>query len=234
MEKRAIILAGGLGTRLKPYTISLPKPLVPIRNKPILDIVLKQLASNGFQHVTVAVNHQADIIQAYFKDGEKWGLKIDYSLESKPLGTMGPLKLIQDLPDNFIVMNGDLLTDLNFREFFEQHCNTQSLFTISSFQRKEKIDFGVLDVNDLGQLVGFREKPKMEFNCSMGIYAARKSILDYIPENEFFGFDQLMSKLLQYQKPIQVRLHNGYWLDIGRPEDYEKANDEFEKIFSVL
>ena len=123
MEKRAIILAGGLGTRLKPYTISLPKPLVPIHNKPILDIVLRQLSSHGFQRITIAVNHQADIIQAYFKDGKKWGLNIDYSLESKPLGTMGPIKLIEDLPENFIVMNGDLLTDLNFQEFFEQHCN---------------------------------------------------------------------------------------------------------------
>jgi NDP-sugar pyrophosphorylase family protein len=147
---------------------------------------------------------------------------------------MGPIKLIEDLPENFIVMNGDLLTDLNFQEFFEQHCNNQSLFTISAFQRKEKIDFGVLDVSESGHLIGFREKPKMECNCSMGIYAVNKSIMEYIPGNELFGFDQLMSKLLNQQKKVQVRFHKGYWLDIGRPEDYEKANEEFEQFFDAL
>ena len=119
MSKRAIILAGGKGTRLKPYTISLPKPLVPIKDKPILEIIISQLASYGFNHITITINHMADIIKAFFNDGSKWGVKIDYSLEKKPLSTMGPLKLINDLPENFLIMNGDILTDLDFKIFYQ-------------------------------------------------------------------------------------------------------------------
>ena len=111
MNKRAIILSGGKGTRLKPYTYVLPKPLMPIENYPILEIIIRQLSSFGFDHITLAVNHQADIIKAFFQNGEKWGIKIDYSLETQPLGTMGPLKLMKDLPDNFLVMNGDVLSE---------------------------------------------------------------------------------------------------------------------------
>jgi NDP-mannose synthase len=231
MEKRAIILAGGLGTRLRPYTISLPKPLVPIQGKPILDIVIKQLSKSGFNRVTLAVNHQADIIQAYFKDGQKHGVMIDYSLETHPLGTMGPLKLIKDIPADFLLMNGDILTDLDFKKFFDDHCRSNNLFTISAFQRKEKVDFGVLEVESSGALKSFQEKPEMDFLCSMGIYAVSRRILEYIPDNEYYGFDQLMISLLRLQKQVRVLPHQGYWLDIGRPEDYEKANNEYEEIF---
>ena len=148
MSKRAIILAGGKGTRLKPYTITLPKPLVPIGEKPILEIIINKLKKHGFNHITITVNHFADIIKAFFGDGSKWGLKIDYSLEDKPLGTMGPLTLIDDLPENFLIMNGDVLTDLNFDKFYNDHLLRKSNFTVAAHKRLDKVEYGVLHSND--------------------------------------------------------------------------------------
>ena len=130
MSKRAIILAGGKGTRLKPYSIALPKPLVPVGETPILEIIIKQLISYGFDHITLAVNHMADIIEAFFGDGAKWNIKIDYSLEETPLSTMGPLTLIDNLPDNFLIMNGDILTDLDFNRLYKNHVDNGNTFTI--------------------------------------------------------------------------------------------------------
>jgi len=229
MSKRAVILAGGKGTRLKPYTISLPKPLVPIGEKPILEIILNQLKIYGFNHITIAVNHMADIIQAFFGDGSKWGIKIDYTLEMKPLSTMGPLKLISDLPDDFLVMNGDVLTDLNFSKLYEQHIENGNNFTIASIKRTEKIDYGVLNRSDHYKLTKFDEKPSYDFLVSMGIYIVNKKIVSYIPENTFFGFDHLMNLLIIKSEYPSIYEYDGRWLDIGRPDDYEKAAIEMEK-----
>ena len=132
---KAILLAGGKGTRLRPYTVVLPKPLVPVGEFPILEIIVRQLARAGFDRITMAVNHQAELIKAFFGDGSKWSMSIDYSLEDKPLGTMGPLKLIPDLPADFLVMNGDVLTDLNYGAFFDYHIDRKGVFTISSMRR---------------------------------------------------------------------------------------------------
>ncbi len=230
MSKRAIILAGGKGTRLKPYTISLPKPLVPVGDTPILEIIIKQLISHGFNHITITINHMADIIKAFFGDGSKWNIKIDYSLEDKPLSTMGPLKLIKDLPENFLIMNGDVLTDLNFSELYQYHINNKNIYTISSFIRKHKNDYGVLETNNDGYLVDFHEKPITEFNVSMGVYMASKEILHYIPGNQAYGFDHLMLDLIKRGKNAYVKTFDGYWLDIGRPDDYAKACEDIEKI----
>ena len=139
MGKRAIILAGGKGTRLKPYTISLPKPLVPLDETPILEVIIMQLKKAGFDHITLAVNHMSEIIKDFCEDGSKWSIKIDYSLETKPLSTMGPLKLINNLPENFLVMNGDILTNLDFKSFYENHVSEKKIFTISSVQYKSAI-----------------------------------------------------------------------------------------------
>src|SRR5512138_109107 len=136
MEKRAVILAGGRGTRLKPFTVALPKPLVPVGDRPILEIIVQQLISRGFRNLTFAVNHQADIIRAYFGDGEKYRARIDYSLERQPLSTMGPLRLIGDLPDNFLVMNGDVLTDIDYAKLFERHVAERALMTVSAIARE--------------------------------------------------------------------------------------------------
>jgi NDP-sugar pyrophosphorylase family protein len=228
MSKRAVILAGGKGTRLKPYTISLPKPLVPIGEMPIIEMIIRQLVRNGFDYITITVNHMAEIIRAYCGDGSKWGVKIDYSLEDKPLSTMGPLKLIPDLPENFLVMNGDVLTDLDFGSFYEFHVQDRNIFTVSSYKREQKIDYGVLEVGENGKLKNFVEKPTQHYQVSMGVYMANRQILDYIPENQSYGFDHLMLDLIKFNHPALVKLHSGYWLDIGRPDDYEKACNDYE------
>jgi len=226
MTKRAVILAGGKGTRLRPYTVVLPKPLMPIGDYPILEVVIRQLAANGFGHITIAVNHQAELIKAFCGNGSRWNVLLDYSLEHEPLGTMGPLRLISDLPDNFLVMNGDILTDLNFASFYDEHVSTGALFTISSHLRSHKIDYGVLMTGG-GFLSDFQEKPTTSYEVSMGIYMASKGIVDYLPATGAFGFDELMRDLLLAQKQIRVKPFDGYWLDIGRPDDYVLAIDEF-------
>ncbi|HCU07037.1 MAG TPA: nucleoside-diphosphate-sugar pyrophosphorylase [Holosporales bacterium] len=230
MSKRAVILAGGKGTRLKPYTVSLPKPLVPIVDKPILEIIIQQLAKNGFNHITLTINHMAEIIKAFCGDGSKWGVKIDYSLEDIPLSTMGPLKLINDLPENFLVMNGDVLTDLNFSGFYDFHIQKHNLFTISSFQRQYINDYGVLEINQENQLSNFKEKPVYHFEVSMGVYMANRKIIQMIPEGIPFGFDHLMYAMLKSNTKVAVKRHDSYWLDIGRPDDYEKAAQDYNSI----
>lgn len=227
-EKRVIILAGGKGTRLRPYTTVLPKPLMPIGEYPILEVIIKQLHYYKFTHITLAVNHQAELIKTFFGDGSKWGIKIDYSLETKELSTMAPLKLIKDLPEDFLVMNGDILTDLNFDEFYHHHVKNSNLFTISAYQRKIKSEFGVLEFDKNKTLTGFKEKPITKYDVSMGIYMVSKKVLKYIPEDTFYGFDHLMYDLIQDKQKPKVYTFNKYWLDIGRPDDYEIAIEMFE------
>ena len=228
--KRAIILAGGKGTRLRPYTVVLPKPLMPIGEYPILEVIVRQLVHSGFDRITMAVNHQAELVKAFFGDGSKWGIRIDYSLEEEPMGTMGPLRLISDLPDHFMVMNGDILTDLDFAGFYGQHVADNHIFTISSHRRQQVIDYGVLETDGLQSLVGFREKPKTDYEVSMGIYMVSRSVLDFIPENQRYGFDDLMIDLIKADKKVRVKNYDGYWLDIGRPDDYMQAIEQFERM----
>jgi len=230
MSKRAIILAGGKGTRLLPYTVVLPKPLMPIGEFPILEVIVRQLVRQGFDHVTMAVNHQAELIRAFFQDGTRWGVKIDYSLEDKPLSTMAPLRLIRDLPENFMVMNGDILSDLNYSDLFEIHVANNNIFTISACRREQKVDYGVLEMDASNHLSGFREKPSAEYLVSMGVYMASRRIMGFIPEGKSYGFDNLMLDLLAAGKPAAVRKFDGYWLDIGRPDDYVQAIEEFEQM----
>lgn len=222
MSKRAVILAGGKGTRLRPYTISIPKPLVPLGDKPILEVLILKLKANGFNHITISVNYMAEMIKAYFGNGERLGVKIDYSLETIELSTIGPLTLIQDLPDNFLLINGDVLTDLDFNKFYLNHKENNNIFTIAAHKRLEKIDYGVLKSNN-GVLVGFEEKPTYDFLVSMGVYMLNKKVLNFIPKNKFFGFDHLMLAMISLNMNPNIHEHNGYWLDIGRPSDYEKA-----------
>ncbi|MEH2946856.1 sugar phosphate nucleotidyltransferase [Lachnospiraceae bacterium 56-18] len=228
MLKTAVILAGGKGTRLRPYTVAIPKPLVPVAGKPILEIIIIQLAKQGFKRLIITVNHQADIIMAYFGDGRKWGIKIEYSLEDTPLGTMGPIKLVQDLPDYFLVMNGDVLSDIGYADFLERHIKSEKIFSIASFRRTQKNDYGILDVKD-NILIGFREKPEVQFVVSMGIYAVSKKATEYIPADQYFGFDMLMNSFLEKKMEVAIYEHVGYWMDIGRPEDYTKADSDIEE-----
>jgi NDP-sugar pyrophosphorylase family protein len=229
MKKQAVILSGGKGKRLRPYTVVLPKPLMPVGEYPILEVIIRQLALQGFEQITLAVNHQAELIKAFFGDGSKWNIPINYSLEDEPLGTMGPLKLIHSLPEHVLVMNGDILTDLPFGNFFDSHVNNGAAFTICSHERVEKIDYGVLDT-DNGKLTGFREKPVSTYEVSMGIYMVSRQATDKIPANVPYGFDQLMLQLLKEQLPVRVEKYAGLWLDIGRPDDYLEAIEKFDQL----
>ena len=229
ISKRAVLLAGGRGTRLQPYTVVLPKPLMPIGEYPILEVIVRQLARHGFNHITMAVNHQANLIKAFFGDGSQWNVRIDYSLETKPLGTIAPLALIPDLPDHFLLMNGDVLTDLNLRDFWETHVQSERLFTIAAACRKQVADYGVLHT-DGSQLVGFEEKPSTNYMVSMGVYAVAKPILSFIPSSEKYGFDDLMHCMLGRRQAVHVHVHDGYWADIGRPDDYMQAIKDFDAM----
>jgi len=232
---RAIILAGGKGTRLRPYTTLIPKPLVPLGGEySILEIIIMQLSKSGFTHITLAVNHLSQLIMAYFGDGERLGVKIDYSLEEGELSTIGPLTLIDDLPENFLVMNGDILCDLNYKTFFDAHVEAGSRISVSAFRREVKIDFGVLRYDEQGRLNEFQEKPEYDFDVSMGIYCINKSVIDALPRGEKYGFDNLMIDGLAKDEPIDIRPFSGYWLDIGRPDDYEYADENFTELSAKL
>ena len=226
---RAVILAGGLGTRLRPYTVVLPKPLMPIGEYPILEVVVRQLAAQGFRRITMAVNHQAGLIQAFFGDGSKWGIRIDYSLEQKSLGTIAPLALIPDLPQDFLLMNGDVLTDLDFQGLASTHFRHGRLFTISAAVRRHVINYGVLEIGNSSTLCGFQEKPSVEYLVSMGVYVLNCRVLQRVPAGTKFGFDDLMMDMLSAGLPVHVEPYKGYWLDIGRPDDYVQAIEEFDK-----
>lgn len=175
----------------------------------------------------MTVNHQADIIMAYFGNGKRWGIKIEYSLEHKPLGTMGPLKLLHDLPEYFLVMNGDVLSDLKYGEFLQGHIESQQIFSVASYRRILKSDYGVLEI-DNNILVGFKEKPEIPFVVSMGVYSASRKVVEYIPYGQYFGFDMMMSQFLKEKIKVNVFKHAGYWMDIGRPDDYEQAVKDIE------
>ena len=233
---RAVILAGGKGTRLKPYTTLIPKPLLPIGDEmPILELVLRQLKSHGFKHVTISVSHLAHLIMSFF-DHLDLGIKIDYSLEetSNPLSTIAPLTLIDDLPDNFLVMNGDIITDLHFGKFLSHHITTGQEVSVSTYKRDTKIDFGVIDRNEAGEIVGFREKPTYHFEVSMGVYGIRKNVVTALKKGSKYGFDDLMLDGLRENKRYHSVPFNGLWMDLGRGEDYDYCNEHYPEIKAKL
>jgi NDP-sugar pyrophosphorylase family protein len=234
MKKLAVILCGGLGTRLRPYTLTIPKPLLPIGNVSILEIVIRQLKKNGFSEIVLALNYHADMIRNFFQGGEKFGVSITYCEEEKPLGTIGPLTLIKDLPEKFLLLNGDILTDLDFAALFHRHDPSQHLLTVPLSLRNHCVDFGVFELDDQMNLRGFREKPRYSFAVSMGAYAISAQILPLIPKGQLFGFDHLMERVIDEQHPIACYHHKGFWLDIGRHEDYAKAQDEWPQLESIL
>ena len=228
MSRRAVVLAGGKGSRLRPYTVVLPKPLMPIGDYPILEVILRQLAGHGFDHVTLAVNYQAEIVRAFCADGSRWGMKVDYSLETMPLSTIAPLCLIKDLPENFLLMNGDVLTDLSMRKLYDDHVSQKRVFTIAASERMNTVDYGVLHVKE-NRLTGFEEKPTLQYLVSMGVYMLNRSVLDRVPAGQKYGFDDLMLSMLAANKPVYVERYTGYWLDIGRVDDYMRAIEEFDE-----
>ncbi len=233
----AVILAGGQGVRLRPYTTCLPKPLVPIGNTySILEIVLNQLHACGFRSATLAIGHLGALIHAFVGDGSKWEVSIDYAEETSPLGTIGPiLNILDRLPEHFLAMNGDILTDLDYAKLLNHHIQVGAPLTIATYEREIKIDFGVLEEAEFsGDIVSFREKPSIHYSVSMGVYGLSRQTLAAYPKDVPFGFDQLVLDLLERGTPPAGFKFKGYWLDIGRPDDYDRANAEFESLMPIL
>lgn len=230
---RAVVLAGGKGTRLKPYTTLIPKPLVPIGGTySILEILIMQLKKQGFTHVTLAVNHLSNLIMAYFGDGQKYGLEIDYSNEESELSTIGPLTLIADLPENFLVVNGDILSDLDYGALLRSHIQNRNEITVAAVRRSVDIEFGVLETSGDGRLTGFREKPRYEFSVSMGVYALHVNVVKGLQRGQRYGFDNLMADRLSTGRDVMISKFCGLWLDIGRPADYDVANECYEEVLA--
>ncbi|WP_326552381.1 sugar phosphate nucleotidyltransferase [Micromonospora sp. NBC_01813] len=234
-EMHVVIMAGGKGVRLRPYTTALPKPLVPIGDDfAILEIVLHQLAAYGFRTATMAINHHGSLIRAFVGDGTRFGLRVDYAEERTPLSTVGPLFGLRDrLPERFIVMNGDILTNLNYADLLRAHTDSGAPVTVATFRRKVKVDFGVLTVEG-DKVVEFKEKPTLDYRVSMGVYGLTRDTIAPYPTGIEFGFDQLMLDLINHGSPPAAYDFDGYWLDIGRPEDYDEANRSFETLKPIL
>jgi NDP-sugar pyrophosphorylase family protein len=225
---QAVILAGGRGTRLAPYTTVVPKPLIPIGDMPILEVVLRQLRARGFQRVTIAVGYLAGLLQAFFGDGSGLGLEIRYSIEKEPLGTVGPLTLIPDLDETFLVMNGDTLTTLDYAALIAQHKSSGAAATIATHKREVRIDFGVVEAGADDAITDYREKPAFDYRVSMGVYVFERRILDLIEEGRHFDLPDLIKLLLTRGERVASYPFDGYWLDIGRHDDHAQAVEEFE------
>lgn len=224
---KAVILAGGKGTRLAPYTTILPKPLMPIGDMPILEIVLRQLAYHHFDEVFLAVGYLAELLMAYCGDGSKFGLKIQYSREEQPLGTAGPLGLISGLTDTFLVMNGDLLTTLDYQALYRYHRQRGAIATLAAYPREVKIDLGVIEVDDQHWLQNYIEKPSLRYMVSTGVYIFEPQVLEFIAPNRRLDLPELVLRLQENGQRVNVYPFDGYWLDIGRHEDYEIAIEKF-------
>jgi NDP-mannose synthase len=230
---RAVVLAGGKGTRLAPYTSVLPKPLMPIGDRAILEIVLQQLQSHDIVDVTLCVGHLSHLIEAVVGDGSAQGTSVTYVREPHAFGTAGPLRLVEDLDSTFIVMNGDILTTLDYRALLRHHREQKNVVTIAAKKRRIKVDYGVLHVGGnghRGRLRRFVEKPEMTSRVSMGIYVMEPSVLRAIPSSGAFDFPDLIRSLLNDGKPIGVYDFGGLWFDIGRPEDYEQASEAWAAL----
>lgn len=226
MGGRAVILAGGRGTRLAPYTLVFPKPLMPLGETPILEVLLQQLARDGFTDVTLAVGYLSELIQSYFGDGSRLGLSIDYSKEEAPLGTAGPLKLVPGIAEPFLAMNGDILSTLDYGHFLDEHVASGAAASIATYVRTHTIDFGVVETEG-DRLVGYREKPTSEFRVSMGVNAISPRALEMIPADVPFDIPDLMRALVAAGEYVRVVPFDGYWLDIGRHDDFATAQEEF-------
>jgi NDP-sugar pyrophosphorylase family protein len=224
---RAVVLAGGKGTRLRPYTTVFPKPLVPVGDYPILEIVVRQLARQGFDRITLSTGHLAELIQAYFADGDRWGLSIDYVREERPLNTAGALGLIDRPAEDFLVMNGDVLATLDYGAVLGRHSESSAVASVAVTERESTIDFGVAEIGDDGDLVGWREKPSYRFAVSMGVYALSPQTLDLIEPGEALGMPDLLMRIRDHGGRVRCERSDAYWLDIGRVDDYAQAQEDF-------
>jgi NDP-sugar pyrophosphorylase family protein len=234
---RVVLLAGGEGQRLRPYTAVLPKPLMPVGDRPIMDVIVRQLQRAGADRITVATGYLAELIEVFFGDGSKYGIPIDYFREDEPLGTAGALALIDGLDDHFLVMNGDVLTDLDYARLFDDHCQSDAVATIATQKREVEISLGVLqfaDDADPTRLTDYLEKPHIDYQASMGVYCFSPEAVQYIEPGIRLDFPDLILRLVGRRLTVRAWPSTDYWLDIGRHDDYELALDEFDRMRTRL
>jgi NDP-sugar pyrophosphorylase family protein len=224
-----IVLAGGKGTRLAPYTTVLPKPLMPVGDMPVLEILLRRLAQAELRTVHLAVGHLAELIEAFFGDGSRFGIDLRYLREHEPLGTAGPLASLETPSPRLLVMNGDLLTGLDFRELLAAHEASDAAATVAIHRRDVSIDFGVAHL-DGNRIVGFDEKPTHSYHVSMGVYVFEREVVQLVPAGERFDFPDLLQTMLDRRLAVNAHVSDAFWLDIGRHDDYELAVRRFEEL----
>ena len=231
---KAVIQAGGMGTRLRPYTLVLPKPMMPLGNHPIIEVLLKWLRRWDVTEVYITTGYLGHLLNALCGDGSQWGLNIHYSSEQEPMGTIGPLvRLRKELDETFLVLNGDLITDLKLDEFTQYHHDNDAMVTVAVTEKPVKVDFGVIEDNG-GRAVRFREKPATNFQVSMGVYCMEPSVFDLIPDGAPYGFDNLMHAMLKRELPVYVYKHKGLWIDIGQTEDFRVTQEVFLRDYKTL
>ena len=231
---RAIILAGGKGRRLRPYTTVLPKPLMPLGDMPIIEVVLRQLAAFGFDEVTLAVGYLAELMMAYCGDGSKFGLRMRYSKEEEPLGTAGPLALVEGLDETFLVMNGDVLTSLDLAALVQQHRSSGAIATIATHKRQQQINYGIIESDADNRITAYIEKPVHHYQVSMGVYVLEPAVLNRMEPGVYLDLPDLVRGLMVDDQLVLAYPFDGYWLDIGRHDDYEQAVEEFEAMRAAL
>jgi NDP-mannose synthase len=226
---RAVILAGGRGTRLAPYTTVIPKPLLPVGDLPILEIVVRQLVHAGIDHVTLSLGYMSAYFRAFLSQHQSLGrlVKIDFVEEEKPTGTAGSLSSVPGLDSTFLVMNGDILTNLNYRALLDYHASEKAWLTIAAHRKLVKIDLGVLETDPSGLVTNYIEKPTMDYAVSMGIYVYEPQVLEFIAPGEHLDFPDLVLRLLRSGKKVVTFSNDASWLDLGRPEDFYRAADIF-------
>jgi NDP-mannose synthase len=228
---QALIMAGGKGSRLYPYSASLPKPLMPLGDKPVLEILMNQLRAAGITEIILAVNHLRHLLEAFFGDGSRLGVSVTYSFEDRPLGTAGPIGLVLDrLEDDFMLMNGDLLTTLDMGALLADHRNRKADATIGIYQRELQSEFGLLEVDESMRMIGYREKPTYRQLVSMGVYALRRdSVRPFVAPGEHLDMPTLVQSMQLKGGKVFCHRQNCFWLDIGRPEDFAEAQAMVER-----
>lgn len=230
-SNKVILMVGGLGTRLRPLTENTPKPMLKVGNKPILQTIVEKFAEYGYTNIVMCVNYKSYIIQDYFGDGSKFGVSIEYILEEQRMGTAGALSLLKEKPlEPFFVMNGDLLTNVNFEHLHDFHVSNNSMGTMCVREYEFQVPYGVVNIEE-NKILSIEEKPVHKFFVSAGIYMLSPNVLEYIPNNQFYDMPTLFEKLIrEKQNTISFPLRE-YWLDIGRMEEFEKANNEYNDVF---
>jgi len=229
---KAVILAGGLGTRLRPFTEVIPKPLLPLGERSLMEVQIRSLRDQGFTEIYIATNYMSDYVEAFLGDGSKYGVALKFSRESEPLGTCGPLTLLKnELTEPFVLVNGDILTKLDFAQLLDYGSRQVSALTVGTKVVSHPFRFGNVQVDANGHIVEIEEKPDLKFEVLAGIYCMKPAIFKFIPDGEYFGMDTLLKGLLAAKEPVSRFLIEDYWLDIGQVEDYSKARDAYDKHF---